>query len=51
MKFLKKILALLLIVSMVLSAVSCGGKGWHFVGDHKATIANLWKGLKKKGLV
>lgn len=25
--------------------VSCGGKGWHFVGDHKATIANLWKGL------
>ena len=31
--------------------VSCGGKGWHFVGDHKETIANLWKGLKKKGLV
>ncbi len=31
--------------------VSCGGKGWHFVGDHKATIANLWLGLKKKGLV
>ena len=29
--------------------VSCGGKGWHFVGDHKATIANLWLGLKKKG--
>lgn len=27
MKFLKKILALLLIASMVLSAVSCGGKG------------------------
>jgi len=31
--------------------VSCGGKGWHFVGDHKETIANLWKGLKKKGLM
>ena len=31
--------------------VSCGGKGWHFVGDHKETIANLWLGLKKKGLV
>ena len=31
--------------------VSCGGKGWHFVGDHKQTIANLWLGLKKKGLV
>ena len=25
--------------------VSCGGKGWHFVGDHKETIANLWKKL------
>ncbi len=23
--------------------ISRGGKGWHFVGDHKATIANLWK--------
>ena len=31
--------------------VSCGGKGWHFVGDHKETIANLWLGLRKKGLV
>ena len=31
--------------------VSCGGKGWHFVGDHKQTIANLWLGLRKKGLV
>ena len=31
--------------------VSCGGKGWHFVGDHKATIPNLWLGLRKKGLV
>ena len=31
--------------------VSCGGKGWHFVGDHKETIANLWLGLYKKGLV
>lgn len=25
--------------------VSRGGRGWHFVGDHKATIANLWKGV------
>ena len=31
--------------------VSCGGKGWHFVGDHKQTIANLWLGLRKRGLV
>ena len=31
--------------------VSCGGKGWHFVGDHKQTIANLWLGLRKKGMV
>ena len=31
--------------------VSCGGKGWHFTGDHKETIANLWLGLRKKGLV
>jgi len=30
--------------------VSCGGKGWHFEGDHKETIANLWKGLKERGL-
>ena len=31
--------------------VSCGGKGWHFVGDHKATISNLWLGLRKRGLI
>lgn len=31
--------------------VSCGGKGWHFEGDHKETIANLWLGMKKRGLV
>ena len=31
--------------------VSCGGKGWHFTGDHKETIPNLWLGLRKKGLV
>ena len=31
--------------------VSCCGKGWHFVGDHKQTIANLWLGLRKRGLV
>ena len=31
--------------------VSCGGKGWHFEGDHKETIANLWLGLRKKGMV
>lgn len=31
--------------------VSCGGKGWHFTGDHKATISNLWLGLHKKGMV
>ena len=30
--------------------VSCGGKGWHFEGDHKETIANLWKGLVERGL-
>ena len=29
--------------------VSCGGKGWHFEGDHKETIPNLWLGLTKKG--
>ena len=31
--------------------VSCGGKGWHFVGDHKATISNLWLGLRNRGLI
>lgn len=31
--------------------VSCGGKGWHFEGDHKETIANLWLGMKKRGLI
>ena len=31
--------------------VSCGGKGWHFEGDHKETIPNLWLGLRKRGLV
>ena len=31
--------------------VSCGGKGWHFEGDHKETISNLWLGLHRKGLV
>ena len=31
--------------------VGCGGKGWHFEGDHKETIANLWMELYKKGLV
>jgi phosphoglycolate phosphatase-like HAD superfamily hydrolase len=30
--------------------VSCGGKGWHFEGDHKETIPNLWLGLREKGL-
>ena len=25
--------------------VSCGGKGWHFVGDHKLTIPNLYQRL------
>ena len=29
--------------------VSCGGKGWHFEGDHKETIPNLWLGLKERG--
>ena len=29
--------------------VSCGGKGWHFRGDHKQTIPNLYKALKEKG--
>lgn len=31
--------------------VSCGGKGWHFEGDHKETIPSLWLGLRKRGLV
>ena len=31
--------------------VSCGGKGWHFEGDHKETIPNLWLGLKRRGLI
>ncbi len=31
--------------------VSCGGKGWHFEGDHKETIPNLWLGLKERGMV
>lgn len=31
--------------------VSCGGKGWHFEGDHKETIANLWLGMKRRGMV
>ena len=31
--------------------VSCGGKGWHFEGDHKETIPNLWLGLKARGLI
>ena len=31
--------------------VSCGGKGWHFEGDHKETIPNLWLGLRQKGIV
>ena len=30
--------------------VSRGGKGWHFEGDHKETIPNLWRGLKETGL-
>lgn len=25
--------------------VSCGGKGWHFCGDHQQTIPNLYKRL------
>ena len=27
--------------------VSCGGKGWHFCGDHQATIPNLYNKLMK----
>lgn len=27
--------------------VSCGGKGWHFVGDHQETIPNLYEKLRK----
>ena len=30
--------------------VSLGGKGWHFVGDHKQTITNLYDKLHKIGL-
>jgi len=26
--------------------VSCGGAGWHFVGDHRETIPNLYHALK-----
>jgi len=29
--------------------VSCGGKGWHFVGDHKQTIPSLYNALIEKG--
>ena len=28
--------------------VSCGGKGWHFCGDHQETIPNLYEKLMKK---
>ena len=28
--------------------VSCGGKGWHFCGDHQATIPNLYEKLQKE---
>jgi len=28
---------------------SCGGKGWHFRGDHKETIPNLYKKVMEKG--
>ncbi len=31
--------------------VSCGGKGWHFTGDHRETIPNLWLGLRKRGMI
>ena len=31
--------------------VSRGGKGWHFRGDHKQTIPNLYKKLVEKGLI
>ena len=27
--------------------VSCGGKGWHFCGDHQETIPNLYEKLTK----
>ena len=27
--------------------VSCGGKGWHFCGDHQETIPNLYEKLMK----
>ena len=30
--------------------VSCGGKGWHFQGDHKQTIPNLYQELCRRGL-
>ena len=28
--------------------VSCGGKGWHFCGDHQETIPNLYEKLMKE---
>ena len=28
--------------------VSCGGKGWHFCGDHQETIPNLYEKLTKE---
>ena len=31
--------------------VSCGGKGWHFVGDHKQTIPSLYNALIEKGML
>ena len=30
--------------------VSCGGKGWHFRGDHRETIPNLYRELCRRGL-
>ena len=29
---------------------SSGGQGWHFRGDHQATVPNLYAGLKKRGM-
>ena len=26
----------------------CGGIGWHFIGDHKETVPNLWKKLAER---
>jgi len=34
--------------NIVIRPTSMGGKGWHFCGDHRVTIPNLYKKLTAK---